>query len=212
MLKKVILLVAIVAIVASTQVFAADEAAAPTKPAPAPARERTVPAGGQGAGGGAGMGMRGMGGMGMGVWGILPQLNLTEEQKTKANDLRTAAMEKMQASGATIMAAQMKVTELVNSGATDDAIKTAAAEYNKLYVEQAIANAATMRTLRTDILKPEQVTEMDKLMKERMAQFGQRGQGGQGGGRTRGAGGAGAPAGADGAAPRAPRPANGGQN
>jgi Spy/CpxP family protein refolding chaperone len=214
MLKKMILLVALVALVASTQVFAADEPAAPAKPAPAPARERTVPAapgGGAGMGGGMGRGMGMGGGMGgMVVWGVVPQLTgLTEEQKTQVNDLRTASQEKAMASAPAMMAAQAKVTEVVNAGGADDAIKAAAADYTKLYVEQAIANAATMRKLRTEILKPDQVTELDKLVKERMASFGGRGmgggQGGQGGGRNRGAGGAG---GADGGAtPRAPRPA-----
>jgi Spy/CpxP family protein refolding chaperone len=206
MFKKMILVVVLVALVAGTQVFAADEPAAPK--APAPARERTMPAAPGGAGGMGGM--RGMGMGGMGVWGVVQQLTgLTEEQKTKVTELRTATMEKMQSSGAGVMAAQMKVMELVNAGGSDADITAAVAEYTKSYTAQQIQVAAAMRDLRTNILKPEQVTELDKLMKERAAQFsgrgmGMGGQGGQGGqgGRQRGNGAAGAEGAA---APKAPK-------
>jgi Spy/CpxP family protein refolding chaperone len=201
MLKKMILLVALVALVASTQVFAADESGAAAKPAPAPARERTVPAAPGGGGMGGGMGR----GMGMGVWGVLPQITpaLTEDQKTKVTELRTAAMEKMQTAGAAVMAAQTKVMEVVNAGGSEADVRTAAADYAKAWTEQQVQNAASVKQVR-DILTAEQKTDLDKLMKERAAQF----RGGQGGGRGQGGGGRGGAGGADGgAAPRAPRPA-----
>lgn len=209
MLKKVILLVALVALVASTQVFAADDSSSAAKPAPAPARERNVPAapGGGGAGG-----MRGMGGFGMmggGVWGIAQQLpNLTDDQKTKINDLQTAMREKMMASGQASMTAMMKVTELVNAGAGEAEVKAAAAEYSKLWTEQQVQSAASVKQLRS-LLTADQITELDKQLKERAAQMGQRGQGrGQGQGGQRGQGGQGGAS-----APAKPAaPAGGAQN
>jgi Spy/CpxP family protein refolding chaperone len=211
MLKKVILLVALVALVASTQVFAADDSSSAAKPAPAPARERNVPAApGGGGAGGMGRGMGGFGMMGMGVWGIAQQLpNLTDDQKTKINDLQTSMREKMMASGQASMTAMMKVTELVNAGAGEAEVKAAAAEYAKLWTEQQVQSAASVKQLRS-LLTADQITELDKQLKERAAQMGQRGQGrgqgGQGGqGGQRGQGGAGAPA-------KPAAPAGGAQN
>jgi Spy/CpxP family protein refolding chaperone len=211
MLKKMIVLVALVALVAGTQVFAADDAATTTKqtPAPAPARERANTPGQGGAGAGGGMrGMGGMGMMGMGVWNIIPGLSLTEDQKTKFNELQTSAREKMMTTGQAVMAAQMKVMEAVNAGAAEADVKTAAADYIKAWTDQQVQNAALVKQARA-ILTAEQNTELDKQLKERAAQFGNRGQAGQGG-RNRSTGGAG---GADGAAtPRRAAPAGGAQN
>jgi Spy/CpxP family protein refolding chaperone len=184
MLKKVILLVAIVALVAGTQAFAAEKAAEPKQtPAAAPSGDR--PAGG-------GQGMRaGMGGPS--IFGILRQLNLTPEQNTKVDELRKAGAEKMQAVGQAVMAAQMKVMELVNSGGSNADIMAAAAEYGKAFGEQMVQNAAMVKDIKA-ILTPEQKTKMEEIMKERAAR-------GAGGGRNRGAGGEG-----QGQGPRGPRP------
>jgi Spy/CpxP family protein refolding chaperone len=189
MLKKMLLLVALVALVASTQVFAADEAATATKVTPPPARERTAPAGG-------GQGMaRGMGGMGRGfdVTAMFQGLDLTEEQKTKMQEIQKASAEKTQAAQTAQMQAMMKVNSLVMSGGDEAAVRAAAADYAKAFTDASVLRAKTVGEIKA-LLTAEQKTKFEEQVKTM-------GQMGQGGGR-----GARGGAGADGAAPRG-RPA-----
>jgi Spy/CpxP family protein refolding chaperone len=175
-MRLVLVTALVIGLVGVAQAFAADETPAPAKaPAPAPARDRGGMGGGQ---------MRpgmGMGGMGMGIWGVLPQLNLTDEQKTKVEELRTASTEKMQSAGTAVMDAQRKVMELVQSGGSDADVKAAAADYGKAYGDQAVLMASSTRDVRA-VLTAEQKTELDKLLKERASQMMQRRGGQRGGG------------------------------
>ena len=205
MLKKMILLVALVALVASTQVFAADDTAAPAKstttpPPPPPARERTAP-GGQGAGMGRGMGMGGMMGRGFDVTMMFQGIDLTEEQKTKMQDIQKASAEKTQAGQQAQMQAMMKVNTLVMSGGSEADIRAAAADYAKTFTEASVLRAKTMADMKA-LLTADQKTKFEELVKQRIEQMNQMGQMGGGRGQRGGTG-------ADGAAPatRRARPA-----
>jgi Spy/CpxP family protein refolding chaperone len=206
MLKKVMLLVAVIAIVASTQVFAADEApAVPAKPGmtppPPPARDRTQAAG-QGMGRGMGMGGMGMG-RGMDVTAMFQGLDLTEEQKTKMQEIQKGSAEKTQAAQQAQMTAMMKLNGVANSGGSEADIRAAAADLGKAMGEVYVIRAGNVSAMKA-LLTAEQKAKFDEQAKQRQEQMNQMGQ--MGGGRgQRGPG-------QDGERPAAPpRPSTGEQ-
>jgi Spy/CpxP family protein refolding chaperone len=167
MLRTTILLAAVVAIVACTQVFAADEPTTPAPPPPpAPARERT--AGAPSMGGGQGMRMGGFGAPM--IWQLVQRLELTEEQKTKVSDLQKASTEKTQGFRQTLMAANMKLNELALTGAAEADIRAAATEVGKIMGDQAVFQASATNEVKA-LLTAEQKTKLEELTKESIAQM-----------------------------------------
>lgn len=168
MLRIIILLAAVVAIVACTQVFAADAPAAPTPPPSARERAAAPAMGGQGMGGG---GMRmGMGGFGAPmVWQLVNRLELDEATKTKVADLQKANMEKVQAGRIAMMNTMAKLNELPLTGGSEADIKATATELGKIYADQALLQAAALKDVKA-LLNAEQNTKLDEMIKESIAQ------------------------------------------
>jgi protein CpxP len=170
MLKKFFLLAAIVAVIAFTQVWAADEPAGDrqTPPPPPPARERTA---------GMARGMGGAMGMGMGraadVTAMFQQLDLSEEQKTKLKEIQEANNEKIQTASEAQWNAMMKVNGLVMSGGSEAEIRAAATEAGKAMGDAAVARAKTIEEMKK-VLTPEQKTKFEEQQKQRAAQMAER--------------------------------------
>jgi Spy/CpxP family protein refolding chaperone len=138
----------------AVQVFAADTAATPVKAAKGTGTAMVEPAGGAAE---------------EGNFGIVQQLGLSEDQKTKIKAVMEATKEQRKATMTARVEAAKKLMQDALSGASEADIRIAAADLGKAAGDHAVAVSKTWGEIKP-ILTPEQQTKLQELVAEKQGQ------------------------------------------
>ncbi len=110
---------------------------------------------------------------------MMDQLNLTQEQKQRMQEIRKDTQAKMKPLREEMRQANQERKSLLANNASNEQLE---ANFNKIQdIKNRIARVQfESRTKMRDVLTPEQRAKMDKMMQERKGNWGQRGQRGNG--------------------------------
>jgi Spy/CpxP family protein refolding chaperone len=151
-IRLVLVLAAVMVLVGAAQVFAAD---IPPTPVKAPKGTGTV--------------MAEQGGPEEGNFGIVGQLGLSEEQKTKIRGIMEATKEQRKTTMAARVEATNKLMQEALGGASEADIRAAAAEVGRTAGDHAVVVSKTWSEIKP-ILTPEQQTKLKELVAEKKEQ------------------------------------------